>query len=80
MTYATVNRRHYERRWVCDDNEVVAFARVMVDVGYIDDVDLLMDYFEEPHKWSREHEWWDHQGRTDNPDQWDAAQRVGWDV
>ena len=72
MSYATANRRHRERRWVIDGgpNEIIAFGRVMVDVGHITDVDELQDYHEEPHKWSREHAWWDHNGRTADEDQW----------
>ena len=80
MSYATANRRYWERQWVGDEGEVVEFGRAMVEAGYMTDVEDLMCYFEEPHKWTYEHVWWVANDRTDDSDVWDAGMFTGWEL
>lgn len=42
--------------WYDDRDEVLAFARTLVDRGEITDLDALLYFFEKPWKWTPEHE------------------------
>jgi hypothetical protein len=40
----------------------------------------LLDYFEKPWHWSREHAWWMANDRTDDPDKWELGRDAEWEV
>ena len=39
-------------------NEVLTFGRILVAADWFDTPQNLLDYFEKPYKWDREHELW----------------------
>ena len=57
-------------RWYSHEDQVVAFGRDLVTADVISTTTGLLEYFEKPHAWNREHDWWETHGRTDNPDDW----------
>lgn len=76
MTYRAsraANERYRRRQWALDWAEVKAFAHDLHRVGVISDSSGLLEYFDKPQGWSREHEWWETHGRSDDPDVWDQA-------
>ena len=73
MTYRAANARFRRNEWTNDRVEVVAFAHDLIRVGVLDGSTGVLEYFEKPQGWSREHEWWIDHERTDNPDVWDQA-------
>lgn len=44
--------------WYADHDEVVTFARALVDANVITTVDESLYYFEKPWKWTAEHDAW----------------------
>jgi hypothetical protein len=45
--------------WYESQDDVLAFARVMVDDSRIQTLDEALHYFEKPFKWDREHKIWE---------------------
>ena len=70
MSYAASNQRIRAREWTHDRTQVVNLARDLVKVGVLSDAETVLEYFDEPFNWNREHEWWMAHACTDNPDQW----------
>ena len=62
--------------WYRDQEEVVAFARDMIAAGVLEGSSGVLEYFEKPFGWQREHDWWENNGRTDDPDLWVGVE--GW--
>jgi hypothetical protein len=57
--------------WYERQDDVLAFARVMVDDSRIQTLDEALDYFEKPYKWDREHKIWeDHGMPSEGDDTW----------
>lgn len=79
-TNAEYMRRYREREWTASDDEVVAFARDMVAADFIDTVDGLLEFFEKPWHWDREHAWWVANGRPDTWEMWDKGVDGDWEV
>ena len=79
MTYFHVNQRMRERAWAQDKDTVDALASAMVYVDYITDASILLDYFEKPYNWHREHDWWEENNRTDDRDLWAQGEVDGWE-
>jgi len=59
------------RAWTEDRLEVVQFARVMVKVEYVTDLETMLDYFEYPWTFQRERTWWLAHNRSEATDTWD---------
>ena len=64
--------------WHRSRHEVWQFARDMHKAGMFgvcDDVcdpaDLMLDYFQTPWAWNKEHQWWEDNGRPDDFVTWD---------
>ena len=75
MTFAASNARHRRNEWTQDETQVIALARDLIKVGVLHSPDHVLEYFEKPTAFSREHEWWMAHACTDNPDDWVQA---GW--
>jgi hypothetical protein len=75
MTYHAVNARHRRNEWAGDPAQVINLARDLIRVGVLPTPDHVLEYFEQPTAYSREHEWWMAHGCTDDPDRWADA---GW--
>ena len=75
MSYAAANARFRRNAWTEDPEAVVAFARDLIRVGVLQGSTGVLEYFEKPQGWSREHEWWTEHGCSDDPDVWAQA---GW--
>ena len=73
MSYKAANERHRRNEWANDETQVINFARDLIRVGVLSEPDLVLEYFQQPTGWSREHEWWMCHGCTDNPDDWAEA-------
>jgi hypothetical protein len=55
-----------EAWWWCDPQEVIDFAHVLVDAEELGDCQhAVIDFFEKPWKWDREHRVWRDNGRPD---------------
>ena len=80
VTYATSNARYWERDWISNSEEVHSFARDMVEADYITEPSTLLDYFEKPYKWSREHTWWVANDRPDSWETWFDGETAGFKV
>ena len=61
--------------WYSREDEVVAFGRDLLRSGVIITTTGLQEYYEKPHAWQPEHDWWEQHGRTDNPDDWAGYDR-----
>ena len=59
--------------WIASADEIWAFARDMVSAQFIDSAEGLLDYFEKPWHWEREHAWWVANGRPDSWAVWDKG-------
>jgi hypothetical protein len=57
--------------WTTNYGEIVAFGRVLAEVGEFITLDDLLYYFEKPHKWSNDHESWVAAGRPQMPEAMD---------
>ena len=73
MSYKTANERHRRNEWAGDEAQVINFARDLIRVGVLRDAEAVLEYFEKPQGWSRDHEWWMAHGCTDDPDRWAEA-------
>lgn len=77
MSYETTNRRWRERQWTKDAAEVFAFARDMTMGLRLDGADVL-EVFERPEAFTREHAWWEDAGRPDDEATWEDARDDGY--
>ena len=66
--------------WIASSDEVWAFARDMVSAHFIDTAEGLLDYFEKPWHWEREHAWWVANDRPDSWAVWDLGVDSGFEV
>ena len=65
--------------WYRDQEEVVAFARDMIAAGVLQGSSGVLEYFEKPYGWGREHDWWEENNRTDDRDLWAQGEVDGWE-
>ena len=84
MSYSATNRSALERiqarHWTNSEDEVLAFARDMVTVDFITTIENLLDFFEKPWKWDREHAWWVANGRPDTGEAWEIGEETDFEV
>jgi hypothetical protein len=66
--------------WISSSDEVTRFARDMVEANYITTIDGLLDYFEKPWHWDREHKWWVAAEWPDTPEAWETADNADFEV
>jgi hypothetical protein len=60
------DRPEVEAGWWCDLQEVIDFAHVLVDAEELGDCQhAVIDFFEQPSGWDREHRVWCDYGRPD---------------
>jgi hypothetical protein len=59
--------------WYADKDDLLAFARVLVDTEFLQDRASVLDYFAKPWKWTSEFALWTRCGRPQEGDEtWDA--------
>ncbi len=79
-------------KWYASTEEVWSFGRDMVKAGQFDApanitehrareaASNLLDYFEKPWHWEREHAWWVASGRPDHEAAWEQGANMEWEV
>lgn len=65
-------------KWWASLPTVIAMGRDMVRAGWLAEADAVQEYYEHPHAWDAEYQWWDAAGRPDTEAAWDRACRKGW--
>ncbi len=83
--------REIKRVWYTSSEEVWMFGNVMLGAHVFDvaspdfaarntTADNLLDYFEKPWHWTRQHAWWMANDRTDDVAKWELGRDAEWEV
>ena len=63
--------------WWADQDELIAFARVLVETGYLGDPHRVIDFFREPRRWTYAYRIWSELGRPERYGQYRVALTYG---
>ena len=75
--------------WYGSSDVVVRFGRDLLNSGHLDTyagsdgydrADALLDYFEKPHHWNKEHAWWVANEWPDDWETWERGRDTNWAV
>ena len=64
--------------WILYRDQIVAFGRDLVRAGVLEDADAVLEYFQKPDAFQTEHEWWEANGRPDDPGIWEDGALSYW--
>jgi hypothetical protein len=59
------HRRGGATEWRADEDELFAFARVLVETDQLGDAHRVIDFFREPQRWSSTYRIWSELGRPE---------------
>jgi len=71
--------------WYASNEEVHNLGAAMLRAGMFrhdttPEAELLLEYFDKPWHWDKEHAWWVANDWTDDEDEWERGQDEGWAV
>lgn len=75
--------------WYASVDEVQRFGRDLLVSGYLEDhrtsadydrADALLDYFDKPHHWNKQHAWWVANSWADDWEMWELGHNTNWEI